>query len=102
MKKGKQVVKTPPPFQSEREEEQDIFESKMRKNEPKVPKEREYFTYETLNDDSQEIWDSMKKEGKTNLQSVESEKERMPELTMSEEEIYKGIIYSEILKRKFN
>lgn len=101
-KKGKRVVKTPPPFQFEQEDEEGKFDAEMQKKESKVPKEQEYFTYETLDDDLPGKRDLRENKEKLDLQSVENEKESVPELTMSEEEIYKGFIYSEILKRKYN
>lgn len=100
--KGKQERKTPPPFQFEREAAAGDNDAEMRKKRPKVPKEQEYFTYETQTDDSPEMRVAVENEEKTDMQSAENEKERKPEMTLSEEEIYLGIIYSEILKRKFN
>jgi len=87
---------------SELEEKLNKTDSEMRKKEPKVPKEPDYFTYETLDSQSQEKRIPEVKNDEEILQSVENEEEGGMGLTMSEEEIYKGIIYSEILKRKVN
>lgn len=101
-KKMKQVLKTPSPISIQREEMEANTNAEMRKTEPKVPKEQEYFTYETMDDDLTKSRVSVEKEEKSNMQSAENERENIPELTLTEEEIYKGVIYSEIFKRKFN
>ena len=69
---------------------------------PKLPKEPEYFTYES-EDATEELFTN--KSGKTIdniVQPIDNEYESDNQLTLDENEVYKGIIYSEILKTKFN
>ena len=80
--------------------------SKKTKNKPESPifqettGDNEYFSYETMSErDFEEAFN----------QNVESENEVLQtqpstpniQLTMDEEEVYKGVVWSEILKRKY-
>lgn len=81
-------------------------QSKKKKNKPENPffqettGDNEYFSYETMSErDFEEAF----------KQNVESENEVLQpqpttpniQLTMDEEEVYKGVVWSEILKRKY-
>ena len=71
-----------------------------------IPKNQEYFTYETFEpeikeDDNKEEsspFDSVEK----NVQIVDNEDEKKLQVSIEMEDIYKGVIYSEILKRPYN
>ena len=82
--------------------EEENNDSGMRKNGTKIPKEPEYFTYETIEDDVEGARKNASNSKKYSSQMVENEEENKEKLTLTEEEIYKGVIYSEILKKKFN
>lgn len=90
----------------ESEEEPDFTAEKTASDLPnygsKLPKEPEYFTYERDNAETEMFTERARKTDKNSSQVVDNENENNGPLTLDEEEIYKGIIYSEILKKKFN
>ena len=111
LKKGKETGKTiptPPPFEEEFETEEETWEpprmnvQNMRETETKSPKEPEYFTYERDAEEAGPFTEKKEPSLEINLQSIDNEDKKKPELHFDNEEIYKGVIYSEILKRKFN
>jgi hypothetical protein len=68
----------------------------------------DYFTYETVPDerfssDLTSLHDDLKEEvqAAADKQGVVQQEKEKPGLSLSESEIYKGIIYAEILKRKY-
>ena len=71
-----------------------------------IPKNQPYFTYETLepeikNESPIEEVSSVDSVEK-NVQNIENESEKKLQISMDMEELYKGVIYSEILKRPYN
>lgn len=106
-KKGKKtVVRTPAPtdFKSELEEEirSNSDDSFLQESKAKIPKQPEYFTYETLDGDGGRLIENPEFEKEKSPQMSENEQKNALNLTFEEEELCKGIIYSEILKRKYN
>lgn len=86
----------------EEEENDEIFETtEMQKNESNLRNQTEYFTYETMTD-SDDIVEKVSNPPRVETsQQSDNKAENIPELTMDGEEIYKGVIYAEILKRKY-
>ena len=106
--KEKGKVVTPPPVD---EPEFEDFEyetiakeddSKMRQTVTNSPNDSDYFTYETMDPESDSFVEEERKTAVKNLQNTDNEMEKVPQLNFDEEELYKGVIYSEILKRKYN
>lgn len=71
-----------------------------------IPKNNDYFTYESLEPEinvEKPVADSYsEKNVEINVQNIESEEEKKPQISLDMEELYKGVIYSEILKRPYN
>lgn len=84
------------------ENDEAIGASEMRNVEPNIPKEPEYFTYETTDLESERRENNRTNKDKENIQVVENEQENNVILTFEEEEIYKGFIYSEIFRKHVN
>lgn len=96
-------VRTTKPDEFEAAAECDMKTSAdLQQNRSNVPKEQEYFTYETLDtrDDISSVCSQSKVDSKS--QATVNEEENDYSLTLEEEEIYKGIVYSEIIKKKYN
>lgn len=108
LKKGKEQVVTPPPYEEEMEPEEEYWEvpkanvQNMQETEVNSPNEPEYFTYESDAEEMGPFTEKGEPSPKTDLQTIDNENKIKPELHFDEEELYKGVIYSEILKRKFN
>ena len=108
LKKGKEKVVTPPPYEEEMEPEEEYWEApktsvqNMQETGVNSPKETEYFTYERDAEDAGPFTETREPSPQINLQTTDNETKMKPELRFDEEEVYKGLIYSEILKRKFN
>ena len=106
--KEKGKVVTPPPvdepefedFEYETVAKED--DSKMRQTVTNSPNDSDYFTYETMDPESDSFVEEERKTAVKNLQNTDNEMEKVPQLNFDEEELYKGVIYSEILKRKYN
>ena len=71
-----------------------------------IPKNQSYFTYETI---EPEIKENVRAEETSynesvekNVQNIDNEMEKSPQFSLDMKEIYKGVIYSEILKRPYN
>ena len=71
-----------------------------------TPKNQPYFTYETI---EPEIQENYKEENASShndvekvVQNIGNEEEKMRQISFEKEELIKGIIYSEILKRPYN
>lgn len=71
-----------------------------------IPKKQDYFTYETfepeIKEEAFEEESSSVESVEKNVQITDSETEKKPPISLEMEDIYKGIIYSEILKRPYN
>jgi len=92
----KQAPHVPPSMDEDMPEVDDFLHKKA----SEIPKQEEYFTYETMDGD---LENAMSQTG--NLSSSETQqavnKEEGELLSMEEDEIIKGVVYAEILKRKF-
>jgi hypothetical protein len=112
--KKKQVGKNPPPFLNTDQEAEDFehtvipqvkehYETINREN---ISQENECFTYETADSSNEVSYETLtpKHEMKTEQisQDIQNEDEKSFILTFEEDELYKGIIFSEILKRPYN
>ena len=82
------------------EEEYDSGEF-LRDSVHEIPKQEEYFTYETMEDNSWKEPEIKKSAPVSNSQQLDNKKEEDSLLSFEEEEVLKGVIYSEILDRKF-
>ena len=71
-----------------------------------IPKNAPYFTYENLepeiNEEKQPAEGCSEKNVEINVQNVENEGEKKSPVSLDMEDIYKGVIYSEILKRPYS
>ena len=71
-----------------------------------IPKNQDYFTYETYEPEIKEEIPkeetSSKESVEKNVQNIDNEIEKTPPISLDMDELYKGIIYSEILKRPYN
>lgn len=106
--KEKGKVVTPPPV-DESEFEETVYEtaskkdvSKMRQTVPNSPNDSDYFTYETIEPEDGSFVENEMSTAANFSQTTDNEMEKAPQLNFDEEELYKGVIYSEILKRKYN
>ncbi len=90
------------PILEEEDGEEAFYETpEMQKNAPNLRNQTEYFTYETLTDLDDSIEKPSDLETEKQPQPSDNKAENIPELTMDGDEIYKGVIYAEILKRKY-
>lgn len=83
-------------------ENRDEENSILAKNESNIPKSSEYFTYESLQSMEADSTPRPICTSENDLQNIENEDKSKYKLTLSDDEIYKGFIYSEILKRHIN
>lgn len=74
----------------------------LQKKKEKIPKQAEYFTYDNMDIEEDLSKDECVKDSVFDTQISDNEEKRNIDLSFDENEIYKGIIYSEILKRKYN
>lgn len=81
------------PSMEERDEEMQNLETNLR-NEP------EYFTYERIGDDFEQPEKQVQNRKEDVIQQTDIQEDKI-DLSFESEEIRKGIIYSEILKRKY-
>ena len=100
-KTPKKVVR---PVYQEPEEEPEEVRPKRKKRAQTVPSQpeqnNEYFSYETMNEQDFEQAFSENVEENKHFANAETPHSDI-QLNMDEEEIYKGVIWSEILKRKY-
>lgn len=90
------------PILEDEEEEEAFFETtEMQKNEPNLRNQTEYFTYETLTDLDEPMTEPTAKASQKQTQISDNKEEEIPKLTLEPDEVYKGVIYAEILKRKY-
>ncbi|MBO4489610.1 MAG: hypothetical protein J5741_08175 [Bacteroidales bacterium] len=97
----------PEPYFPDADQEKPSAKTRARTYTP-VDQKDDYFTYETVPDEGfQSDLTASDHDGKEGLQTASAkagsgmEDKGKPEISLSESEIYKGIIYSEILKRKY-
>ena len=97
----------PRPFWEESYTEESSFgEAEEPTSYEEIPKNDSYFTYEKIEPEinatrpSEESYSEMNVE--TSVQNIENESEKKPQISVDMDEFYKGIIYSEILKRPYN
>ena len=74
----------------------------MQENGENLSKEPEYFTFETIEPEVENLEKGVYNTTAKKSQVIENEAENNVNLTFDKEEMAKGIIYSEILKRKYN
>lgn len=71
-----------------------------------IPKNNTYFTYENLepeiNEKKPAVESCSGNDVEINVQNIEDEEGKKMQITLEMEELYKGIVYSEILKRPYN
>lgn len=100
---GEEVKKVVRPVQQEVVEEEEAPRPKRKKNKvapPQEPQKEEYFSYETMND--RDFENLFTKNNEETFESIAAETpHRDIHLTLDEEEVYKGVVWSEILKRKY-
>ncbi len=104
VKKEKTVSKPErpnPSIEQQEYEEQEMIPN-VQQMQSNVPNEQEYFTYESLTEEDVMSSKTIEKEEDNPMQVSENEEEKTYELTFEEEEVCKGFIYSEILKKKYN
>ena len=106
----------PSPFQQPTvmsEPEWETLEPDYREEEAKqptsyeeIPKNSSYFTYESIepeiNGEGTSVESYSEKNVETNVQNIENEDEKKRQISIDLNEMYKGVIYSEILKRPYN
>lgn len=89
---------TAPTLQEKEVDEQTSYEE--------IPKNNAYFTYESLepeiNVEKNNEESSSLKDVEMNVQNIERENEKSPQFSLDKDEIIKGVIFSEILKRPYN
>ena len=73
----------------------------LQKNASEIPKQEEYFTYETLDVDSMNTMVQTENFSDSETQQLVNKAEENTLLSLEDDEVLKGIVYAEILKRKF-
>lgn len=73
----------------------------LQKNASKIPKQEDYFTYETMDDNFENRTENKSWSVSDVSQQTDNKIDNEDLLTFEEDEVLKGVIYSEILKRKF-
>lgn len=97
----KKLIPQPQPVPEEDIDEYAGMDDFLQESDVKVPKQEEYFTYETIDNNLEKNGQRQKIEFSNSSQVIENEIEEKGPLKLDADEIYKGVIYSEILKRKF-
>jgi len=98
--------KVMPPINEEMEEQEEYFTPEpevqnLRETVVNSPKESDYFTYENESLETSPLLENGEIYKGDISQVTDTEEVKTPSLQMDQEEIYKGVIYSEILKKKF-
>lgn len=100
------TVVSEPVWEETEEEESCYEEEEVPSSYEEIPKNQPYFTYETFEPEikSDEVMAEMSSEKSVekSVQNTDSEKENISPFSLDMEDIYKGVIYSEILKRPYN
>lgn len=73
----------------------------LHKNASEIPKREEYFTYETLDVDAINAMTQTENFSDSETQQPVNKAEENTLLSLEDDEVLKGIVYAEILKRKF-
>lgn len=94
--KKKSVQHVPP----REDEEMPEMENFLHKKASEIPKQEEYFTYETLDEDPERTMFQAENLHVSETQRIVNKEEENNLLSLEEDEVLKGIIYAEILKRK--
>ena len=89
------------PVEAETYEEEEVRPKKKRTRVAPPPEQNEeYFSYETMSErDFEQTFAQNAEEAKENL--FKGSETPKTNLTLSEEEVFKGVVWSEILKRKY-
>lgn len=93
----KSVPHVPPRVDEEMPEMEELLHKKV----PETPKQEEYFTYETLDEEPARTMTQAENSYVSEPQRIVNKEEENNLLSLEEDEVMKGIIYAEILKRKF-
>ncbi len=113
LKKKKEAQAKRPVFvpNPEYDEPEEVYESAyeevpqsgdfVQKTAPEVPKREEYFTYETIEPEVKMESKQAPKAPPKETQQPENKGKEEGLLSFEEDEVLKGVVYSEILKRKF-
>ena len=83
------------------DEEMPEMEEFLHKKAPEIPKQEEYFTYETLDEEPERTMTQAENFHVSETQRIVNKEEENNLLSLEEDEVLKGIVYSEILKPKF-
>ncbi len=102
LKSVKETAKKPASYVPP-EEDEDMLEEEafLHENASETPKQEEYFTYETMDDDFENKKESQDPVVSDISQQIDNKTDEDGLLTFEEDEVLKGVVYSEILKRKF-
>ncbi|MBR0305087.1 MAG: hypothetical protein IJQ94_05535 [Bacteroidales bacterium] len=102
LKSAKEVNKKPATRANpDTENEKPKKRSVLHKNASEIPKQEEYFTYETLDVDSMSTMTQAENFSNSETQQLVNKAEENTLLSLEDDEVLKGIVYAEILKRKF-
>ena len=97
---ARQVKKMPSrPVEVETYEEEEVRPKKRTRVSPQPEQNEEYFSYETMSErDFAKEFEEVIEE---NNDLITKQPANQPHLTINEEDVYKGVVWSEILKRKY-
>ena len=89
------------PVEIETYEEEEVRpKTKKTRVAPQPDQNEEYFSYETMSErDFEQTFAQTAEEAKENL--IKESETSKTSLTLSEEDVFKGVVWSEILKRKY-
>jgi hypothetical protein len=89
------------PVEAETYEEEEVLPKKKRMRvAPQPEQNEEYFSYETMSErDFEQTFAQNAEEAKDHF--VKETENQKTGLTLSEEDVFKGVVWSEILKRKY-
>lgn len=102
----RQVKKSPTVTVDENGQPMQTTSKKKKKKKPvspifeETPNKEEYFSYETMSERDFEKEFNQNMESETELLHTQPSTSNV-QLSMDEEEVYKGVVWSEILKRKY-
>lgn len=82
-------------------EEEDVQPQRKARVAPQPEQKDEYFSYETMSERDFEQEFAQNVEEETTISSVQNKPDTKINLSLDEEEVYKGVVWSEILKRKY-
>lgn len=100
--KGEKDKKIVPPSVEEFPEEEVVeIEPNLRKTRPNLRNSPEYFTYDNMSEEEEIAINSQFESQSEKLQVIDNKEESPVDLQLDAEELYKGVIYSEILNRKY-